>query len=113
MYIKLWALTAVIIATIIGAYGALFFKKSSGSFKFDLSLLKNYNLIIGFVLYGISSLFYMASLKGGDLSILYPLVSLSYIWILLLSHKYLSEKITTNKIIGIALIIVGIVVINL
>ena len=36
-------------------------------------------------------------LKGGDLSILYPFVALTYIWVSLLSVKFLGEKMNLIK----------------
>lgn len=40
-----------------------------------------------------------------------PLTSITYIWTLVISYKFLKEKITFKKIIGIILIIVGAIII--
>jgi len=56
---------------------------------------------------------FIPALRGGDLSVLYPFVSLSYIWVMLLSIKMLGEKMTKLKWLGILLIISGVSLIGL
>jgi uncharacterized membrane protein len=53
-------------------------------------------------------LLFIPALKGGDLSVLYPFVALAYIWVSLLSVKFLGEKMNKFKWLGIALIIIGV-----
>lgn len=104
----------VFIATIIGAFGALFLKYGANTMtrKSVLSFL-NIQLLIGIFFYGLSSVFFLIALKNGELSVLYPLTSLSYIWISLLSIKMLSEKMNLYKWLGIASILVGVTMIGL
>lgn len=110
METKLWAIGLVILGTIIGAFGALLFKQGSRKVSLNIkSFIKNKKLIIGFVLYGLSAVIFIPALKGGELSVLYPLVAISYIWVSLLSIKFLKEKMNKFKIIGIFLIIIGVV----
>lgn len=91
----------VFIMAIFGACGQLFFKKASDSISFNLmSLISNYWLILGLLFYGIATIGYVISLKYGDLSVLYPIISFSYIIVLFLSWKFLGEKLSTLKILG-------------
>lgn len=107
------AIMLVIIGTIIGAFGAVFLKKGSRHFTFKISkLAKNYNLIMGVVLYGFSTVPFLVALKAERLSVLYPFVSASYIWVTLLSYFYFKEKVNKYKIAGIALIIFGVTLIG-
>ena len=46
------------------------------------------------------------------MSVLYPLVSLGYIWALLWSVLFLKERLTRNKVFGLLLIVLGIVLIG-
>jgi uncharacterized membrane protein len=48
------------------------------------------------------------ALKDGQLSILYPIISLSYVWVNLLSMYFFHEHMNLFKAIGIALIIGGV-----
>ena len=109
----------VLLATIMGAFGSLFLKIGSSSVKSKNPLLlirlifKNKSLFVGFLLYGASTVPFLIALKFSELSIVYPLVSLSYIWVILLSKHFLKEKINKEKLIGIFLIILGVVLIGL
>jgi len=108
MATELWAIGLVILGTLIGAFGPILLKK--GSSRFNRNIFKqftNYYMIGGFVLYGISTIIFIPALKGGELSVLYPLVALAYVWVCLLSVKFLNEKMNALKWIGILLIIFG------
>ena len=109
MPVELWAIGLVILATLVGAFGPILLKKASAKKLSKISsLMVNYHLFGGVSLYAIGTILFIPALKGGDLSILYPLVSISYIWVSLLSVKFLGEKMNLIKWSGIALIIVGV-----
>ncbi len=102
----------IIFATLIGSIGALYLKKSANNFNLTLDgTIKNKNLLIGVLFYGLSSVFFIITLKFGPLSILYPVVATSYIWVALLSAKFLNERINLFKLLGILFIILGVVLI--
>ncbi|MEM2121187.1 MAG: EamA family transporter [Candidatus Woesearchaeota archaeon] len=103
----------VIIATLMGAFGSLYLKFGSKKSISIKNIFKNYEIIIGFLLYGGSTIPFIIALKFGELSFVYPLTALSYVWVILLSRKYLNESITKNKILGIILIMLGIIFISL
>ena len=104
----------VIVSCVFGAYAAILMKKGADRLKLNLkSLLRNRNLIIGILIYGIGTVVYIIALKGAPLSILYPLVSTTYIWTALLSQKLLGEKMNRSKWAGIVCIILGVSLIGL
>jgi len=106
---ELWAILLVAFATLIGAWGSLLLKLGSGSFSLNIiKIIKNYKIILGLFLYVFSSIFFIWSLRGGELTVLYPVTSLTYIWVSLLSIKFLNEKMNKVKWIGILFIIIGI-----
>ena len=115
MATELWEIGLVVFSTIFAASAPIYIKKGTKKIKalHIKYLITNWNLIFGLGLYGISYLLVIPAFKGGDLSILYPLVSLSYIWVCLFSVKFLNEKMNTVKWAGIALIIVGVSFIGL
>jgi uncharacterized membrane protein len=111
---KIFAIILVIIATILGSVGALFLK--FGSKKLNLTLrgiFKNPKFLFGIFLYGISALFFISALRLGKLTMVYPFVSIGYIWIILLSKYFVDEKINFYKWFGIFLIIIGVSLIGL
>lgn len=109
MAAELWAIGLVMSATLIGSFGPILLKKASaGKLSSISSLMKNYPLFGGVALYAIGTLLFIPALRGGDLSVLYPFVALTYVWVSLLSVRFLGEKMSRIKWIGIALIIVGV-----
>jgi len=114
MKTELWSILLGFIGTIIGSFGALFLKIGSKDISINIKkLIRNYKLILGFVFYGISSIFFIIALTGGELSVLYPLCAASYIWVCLLSMKFLDEKMNKLKWLGIITIIIGIIFIGI
>jgi len=100
---NIWIIfSLVLLSSVLGAFGQIAFKMST---KKLISLA----LIVGLFLYGIGTVLFIALLKFNELTILYPLTSMSHIWVLLLANKYFGERINRYKVIGIVLIIIGIV----
>ena len=61
----------------------------------------------------LSSFFFVLGVRKGELTILYPMVSLGYVWTLFWSRLFFKEPFTRYKLLGLALILFGIVVLNL
>ncbi len=109
MATELWAIGLVIFATIVGSFGPILLKKASTKKLLSIkSLITNYHLFGGFSLYALGTILFIPALKGGDLSVLYPFVALAYVWVSLLSVKFLGEKMNLMKWMGIGAIIIGV-----
>jgi uncharacterized membrane protein len=105
-----WAIGLIIIAGLIGSFGPIYLKRGSELIKPNQksTIYKNWHLIIGIFIYGFAAIIGLPALKGGDLSVIYPLVGLSYVWVCLFSVFMLKEKMTFLKWLGIIIIIMGI-----
>jgi len=109
MNTELWAIVLVLIATTLGSFGPLFLKKASSTLTLNLkNIITNKNLILGLFFYAVGTILFIPALKGGELSVLYPLVALVYVWVSLLSMKFLKEKMTMLKWLGVLLILIGV-----
>lgn len=105
----------VAVACVVGiAAGQILFKLSARSLKrtgsfFDISTLT----ILGsaFALYGITSLAWIWALQRIDLGRAYPLMALAFIFVPLGSHIFLGERFGRQYFVGVAVIILGILVI--
>jgi len=64
-------------------------------------------------LYLASSVFFVMGVAQGELTFLYPMVSLGYIWTILWARLFFKEPFTTSKIGGLVMIIGGVALINL
>lgn len=110
---EIWSIVVVLIAAVLGAFGQLSFKLSSDKLSLKIiELIRNYYLIIGLVLYAIATVIFIVSLKAGELSVLYPLISTNYIWTVLLAKKFLNEDINVYKWSGVILIVLGVIFIT-
>ena len=64
---------------------------------------------IGLALYGCGALLMIIALKFGELSVLHPMMSAGYVLSLVLGALVLNEHITALRVVGVAVIIVGLV----
>ncbi len=106
----------VVVASLIGSFGAVFLKAGSKNLKSTLrSLFTNYHLAIGGFLFVVSSLFFVRAISqpGAELSVLYPMVSMSYLWAMIWSRIFFHEPFTRQKFKGLGLIILGIAILQL
>jgi multidrug transporter EmrE-like cation transporter len=109
-----WAVALVFISTLFTSFGQLLWKIGSANFKLDLlSVITNYHLIGGFALYGIALGLLLLGLRSGELSVLYPVIALSFGWVVILSYFFLDESLGLPRIVGVAAIICGIIFINM
>jgi len=104
---KYLALILILICTFLTAFGQIAWKIGANKLVFDLSLIYNYALWAGFVLYALGALFLIYSLKYGNLSYVHPFLSLGFVWASFLAFFYLNENFPSLKILAIALIVIG------
>lgn len=110
----------LLIAIALGAAGQIFLKvgvNSLGEKPAPLQIIKSIVTVpavfLGFFCYATSSLFYLVALSKLDLSYAYPMIALSYVAVVILSWKYLGESVSALRIAGLAVIIVGVVLVGM
>ncbi len=97
--------------TVLGAIAQILIKTGMGHFKPELwALVTNVPLVTGYFLYGVNTLMMVLALKNGEMSRLYPIIALTYVWTTLLSYTLLGEHPNLYKNIGIAIIVIGVAV---
>ena len=101
----------ILVGSVIGSLGNLVVKMGANKYSFWRLWHSSY-LWGGLVLYGLSVLLYVFVLRIEELSVVYPLVSMSYLWTTIFSIKYLGEKMNKWKWFGLVGIILGIVLIG-
>ncbi|HTU47972.1 MAG TPA: hypothetical protein VMF91_23135 [Bryobacteraceae bacterium] len=108
------SIVLVLFGSFIGSFGAVFLKLGAEHMQGSLSrILNNYWLAIGIALYLLSSVFYIMGISQGQLTVLYPMVSLGYIWAILWAKLFFKEPFTMAKIGGLLMIVFGVALINL
>ncbi|MBA2874595.1 EamA family transporter [Thermaerobacillus caldiproteolyticus] len=94
----------ILIASISTASGQMFWKLSNGKW--------NVYLLLGFAFYFIGAALMIVAFRFGSLSVLHPLLSMGYVFALLLGVAFLNEQITMMHIIGTLLITGGAILIG-
>ncbi|MFC1769017.1 EamA family transporter [Nanoarchaeota archaeon] len=113
MATEVWAMGVIIVASMIASAGALLIKEGAAKFSLNpIKLLKDHLVIIGGFLYVISTVMFIFALRYGELSVLYPFASTTYIWVTILSMHFLNEKMNWEKWMGIVFIILGVSIIG-
>ena len=113
MSTKLWAALLVLFTTLLTSSAQILWKKGSATLTFDIvGILTNYYIIGGVLLYIVGGTLLILSFRGGEVSVLYPIIATSYIWVSFLSMRFLGEMMNNFKWIGITSIIVGIIFIG-
>lgn len=94
----------ILLASMGTASGQMFWKLSGGQW--------NRNLILGFLFYGIGAVLMTVAFRFGSLSVLHPLLSMGYVFALLLGVTFLDEHITAMRAMAVVLIVAGAVLIG-
>lgn len=98
----------LILMGLTASTASLFLKKATINGLDISTLLRTPYLYMGGGLYVLSSLMNFYLLRRLPYSLVVPLGSLTYIWTLILSWRFLGERISGQKILGIALILAGV-----
>jgi multidrug transporter EmrE-like cation transporter len=116
--------------TVIGAVAQMLIKTGAGQLgvhvtlidvlhdpllvlRFGLGIASNLKLFCGYCLYGVNTFLMALALKGRELSRLYPIVALTYVWVTLLSLFFLSEGMNFFRVTGIVFIVGGVSILGL
>ena len=113
MKTPLSSIILVLCASVIGSFAAVFLKMGAAKLKDGLRYIVNLKLAFGIFLFLASSIPFLIAIKHGELSVLYPMVSFSYVLTLFWSKMFFGEPITSGKVGAIAVILCGLVCIGL
>lgn len=114
MKTKLWAVGLMILCTFFTSAAQLLLKSGALKLEFTfVSVLSNWSLFLGLLSYGAGLILVLLALRGGEVTVLYPIVTSSYIWVAIWSSVLFGEVIGLARWLGIALIVLGICVITI
>lgn len=107
------AIMLVITCTILTSIGQILFKYSTARMDSFYAIITNIPLILGLIIYLMASVLLIVALRSGHLSVLYPFVALSFVWVTLLSIFLFNEHVATHNWLGIIAIIIGVSLIGM
>lgn len=95
------AIVFILLSTIFTSFGQIFW-------KWGVNQTDYFWIISGFVFYFIAASLMVISFKFGELSVVYPIIGTSYIWVSFLSLIFLNESMNLLKWLGVFFILVGV-----
>jgi len=109
----------VFCCTLLGATAQVLIKMGAGSLGAHssivqtlISILTTRVLFAGYALYGVSTVLLILALRRGELSMLYPVIALTFVWVTILSVVIFHESMNALKLGGIATIVIGVAVLG-
>ena len=75
-----------------------------------MGYLTSVPLLAGYCLYGLNTVLMVFALRDGELSILYPIIALTYVWVTILSVIFFHESMNFFKLAGVAVVVAGVAV---
>ena len=104
------AIIFIVLCTIFTSAGQILWK--SGLARIDFSNLLtflNFPFILGFVSYGLGLLLMLAAFAKGDLSVVYPILATSYVWVSLFSPMFFpTDSMNLWKWLGVGTILLSV-----
>jgi drug/metabolite transporter (DMT)-like permease len=104
------SIALVVLCTIIGAAAQILMRFGAaelhGSTMADL--LTNWALMAGYICLAANTALLVLALRHGELSVLYPIIALTYVWVTILSPMFFGDIVNAYKIVGVALIVLGV-----
>jgi drug/metabolite transporter (DMT)-like permease len=101
--------------TLLGAAGQILMKLGAdtlGPSNSPLVMLLTPSIFFGYVLYGLMTVLFIFALRGEELSILYPIISLTYVWVAGLSVVMFKEPLNALRLAGVLTIVLGVTVLG-
>ena len=108
----------VCLCTAIGAAAQMLMKAGVTSTSQDsalqilIAIFQTPTLFAGFALYGLSAALLVIALKYGELSILYPVIALTYVWVTALSVLIYHAIVNPTKLLGLTAVVIGVAVLG-
>ena len=109
----------VVLGILSGSFGAILLKSGSAELKYDTSLvyivfqaITSIKIVFAIILYMIPSITWIYLLKTLDITMLQPMLSLTYVLTALLAYVFFNEYISTMRWLGIGIIIIGVIFVS-
>lgn len=100
----------VFLCTVIGAAAQILMKQGANHLTGVglIGIVTNLPLMAGYACYGVNTLLLVMALRQGHLSVLYPIIALTYVWVTILSPMFFVDHLNVFKVGGVGLIVIGV-----
>ena len=108
-----YAIFLMFLTTVLTSTAQILYKFGVSRLEFNIiSIITNWQIILGLTLYAIGAAVMITALKHGEVSVLYPIIATSYIWVSIGSSVFFDEIMNIWKWLGIFFIVMGVIVIS-
>ncbi|WP_254052749.1 EamA family transporter [Bacillus sp. V59.32b] len=94
-------------------FSALFTATGQALWKLATKGLFSWELYMGFFCYAVGAILMIIAFRYGSLSVLHPLLSLGYVFAIIIGIQFLNEDITRNKLMGNVCIVLGAILLGI
>ena len=100
----------VLLCTIIGAAAQVLMRMGAVGIENSslIGSITNWPLLGGYLCLAANTGLLILALRDGQLSVLYPIIALTYVWVTILSPMFFGDVINGFKVAGVALIVLGV-----
>jgi multidrug transporter EmrE-like cation transporter len=104
----------VLACTVLGAAAQMLMKVGLSHLGHPgiLGYITSLPLLAGYCLYGLNTVLMVFALRDGELSILYPIIALTYVWVTVLSVFFFHESLNVLKLAGVIVVVAGVAVLG-
>jgi multidrug transporter EmrE-like cation transporter len=115
------SIALVVGCTFIGAAAQILMKIGAGKIPNvsgaailanPLMILGDIPLMGGLSCYGVFTLLLIFALRDGELSVIYPVIALTYVWVTFLSIVVFHEAMNPFKVCGVIVIVLGVAILG-
>ncbi len=112
------ALPLILASCVSAVLGQIFFKKGAMmiqgiplGWEFLAAMISNYNFMFGLAFFGLGAITWVITLSKVELSFAFPMLSLNFVFTALYAWLYFGEILSTNRVVGISLVVLGVLAI--
>src|SRR3989338_1963357 len=104
------AIALMVLCTIFTSLGQILWKLGVNKYiSNDIFSLLNIPFVLGFVSYGLGAVLMLIAFRRGELSVLYPIVATSYIWVSIISPRLFPDDFMNAwKWAGVVIILISV-----
>ena len=103
------AMALMVLCTFFTSLGQILWKLGVNKYSNTFFSLLNVPFLLGFVSYGFGAVLMLIAFRRGELSVLYPIVATSYVWVSLLSpHLFPDDFMNAWKWAGVIIILISV-----
>jgi|SRR3989344_2127514 len=104
------AIALMLLCTIFASTAHILFKFGANTLNYaEISSFFNWPLVMGLFSLGVGAIFMMAAFRLGELTLVFPVLSTSYVWVSLLSPLFFpQDSMNVWKWVGVIIILISV-----